>query len=97
MSLFLNDTFHDYENRLLPTNIFVLTNIGEGREGHGEVLELGGGEDQHGSLSHDGGTIQLELEFTSTHIESNFDILHIHGKLKEINFIVQPELSQNSF
>ena len=33
VSSFLSDTFHTFENRLLPNDVILLRNIGEGQEG----------------------------------------------------------------
>ena len=45
VSLFLSDTFHTFENRLLPNDVILLRNIGEDHEG---LRGSGGGDDdQH--------------------------------------------------
>ena len=44
VSSFLSDPFHSFENRLLPNDVILLTNIGEGHEILGE--KCGGREDQ---------------------------------------------------
>ena len=46
VSSFLNDPFHTFENRLLPNDVILLRNIGEGHEELGERYR--GGEDQQG-------------------------------------------------
>jgi len=46
VSSFLSDPFHAFENRLLPNDVILLRNIGEGQEG---LRGCGGGDDdQHG-------------------------------------------------
>ena len=42
VSSFLNDHFHTFENRLLPNDVILLRNIGEGQEG---LRGRGGGDD----------------------------------------------------
>ena len=42
VSLFLSDPFHTFENRLLPNDVILLRNIGEGHEG---LRGCGGGDD----------------------------------------------------
>ena len=42
VSLFLSDSFYTFENRLLPNDVILLRNIGEGHEG---LRGHGGGED----------------------------------------------------
>ena len=46
VSSFLSDPFHIIENRLLPNDVILLRNIGEGHEELGERHR--GGEDQQG-------------------------------------------------
>ena len=41
-SSFLSDPFHTFENRLLPNDVILLRNIGEGQEG---LRGCGGGDD----------------------------------------------------
>jgi hypothetical protein len=41
VSLFLSDYFHTFENKLLPNDVILLRNIGEGHE---QLRERGGGE-----------------------------------------------------
>ena len=36
VSLFLSDLFHSFDNRLVPNNVIMLRNIGEGHEVLGE-------------------------------------------------------------
>ena len=53
---FLSDTFHTFENRILPNDVILLRNIGEGHEGlrgHG-----GGDDDQQGRPTGTGGPVQ---------------------------------------
>ena len=45
VSSFLSDHFHDYENILLPIDVIVLSNIGEGHKELGKRHE--GKEGQH--------------------------------------------------
>ena len=42
VSSFLSDSFHTFENRLLPNDVILLRNIGEGHEG---LRGSGGGDD----------------------------------------------------
>lgn len=46
LSLFLNDPFHSFENGLLPNDVILFSNIGEGHEVHAE--RCGGGKYQLG-------------------------------------------------
>jgi hypothetical protein len=55
VSLFLCDHFHSFKNRLLPNNVIMLRNIGEGQEILRESCE--GKEDQQGCLSQVGGPV----------------------------------------
>jgi hypothetical protein len=60
VSLFLSDPFHTFENRLLPNDIILLRNIGEG---HDELRGRGGGEDdQQGRPTQAGGPVQHDFE-----------------------------------
>ena len=63
VSSFLNDTFHTFENRLLPNDVILLRNIGEGHE----VLRGSGGgdDDQQGRPTQAGGLVQQEFESAS--------------------------------
>ena len=63
MSSFLSDRFHTFENRLLPNDVILLRNIGEGYEELGERYR--GGEDQRGRLTQAGGPAQLDFDSTS--------------------------------
>ena len=63
MSSFLSDHFHIFENRLLPNDVILLRNIGEGHEGlrgHG-----GGEDDQQGRPTGTGGPVQHDFESAS--------------------------------
>ena len=63
VSSFLSDPFHTFDNRLLPNDVILLRNIGEGHEGlrgHG-----GGDDDQQGRPTKTGGPIQHDFESTS--------------------------------
>ena len=63
VSSFLSDPFHSFENRLLPNNVILLRNIGEGHErlrGHG-----GGDDDQQGRPTETEGPIQHDFESVS--------------------------------
>ena len=46
VSSFLNDPFHTFENRLLPNDVILLRNIGEGHE---QLRGCGGGDDDQQS------------------------------------------------
>ena len=62
MSSFLSDTFYTFENRLLPNDVILLRNIGEGHEG---LRGRGGGDDdQQGHPTETGGLIQHDFEST---------------------------------
>jgi hypothetical protein len=63
LSLFLNDPFHSFENGLLPNDVILFSNIGEGHEVHAE--RCGGGKYQLGHPWHARGLVQLEFESTS--------------------------------
>ena len=63
VSSFLSDPFHTFENRLLPNDVILLRNIGEGHEGlrgHG-----GGDDDQQGRPTEIGGPIQHDFKSAS--------------------------------
>ena len=60
VSSFLSDTFHTFENRLLPNDVILLRNNGDALE---ELGGRGGGEqDQLGRATQAGGAIQHEIE-----------------------------------
>ena len=52
VSSFLSDHFHTFENRLLPNDVILLRNIGEGHKG---LRRCGGGDDDQemGPIQHD--------------------------------------------
>ena len=59
VSSFLSDTFHTFENILLPNDVILLRNIGEGHEG---LRGSGGGDDdQQGHPIETGGPIQHDF------------------------------------
>ena len=63
VSSFLSDPFYTFENRLLPNDVILLKNIGEGHEGlrgHG-----GGKDDQQGHPTGTGGPVQYDFESAS--------------------------------
>ena len=61
---FLTDPFHSFENRLLPNDVILLRNIGEG---HGKLgARSGGGQDQQGRPRQAEGPVKLEFESVST-------------------------------
>ena len=63
VSSFLSDTFYTFENRLLPNDVILLRNIGEGHEG---LRGSGGGDDdQQGRPTETGGPIQHDFESAS--------------------------------
>ena len=63
VSSFLSDPFHTFKNRLLPNDVILLRNIGEGHEG---LRGRGGCEDdQQGSPTETGGPIQHDFESAS--------------------------------
>ena len=63
VSSFLSDTFHTFENRLLPNDVILLRNIGEGHEG---LRGSGGGDDdQQGRPTQARGLVQQEFESAS--------------------------------
>ena len=63
VSSFLSDTFHTFENRLLPNDVILLRNIGEGHEG---LRGRGGHEDdQQGRPTETRGPIQQDFESAS--------------------------------
>ena len=66
-SSFLSDPFHTFDNRLLPNDVILLMNIGEGHDEDITPSHTSQGEEevQHGRtihLSHGGGPVQLKLE-----------------------------------
>ena len=63
VSSFLSNPFHTFENRLLPNDVILLRNIGEGHEELGERYR--GGEDQQGRPTQVGGPAQLDFDSTS--------------------------------
>ena len=63
VSSFLSDPFHTFENRLLPNDVILLRNIGEGYEELGERYR--GGEDQQGRPTQVGGLAQLDFNSAS--------------------------------
>ena len=63
VSSFLKDPFHTFENRLLPNDVILLRNIGEGHEGlRGSD---GGDDDQQGCPTETGGPVQHYFESAS--------------------------------
>ena len=63
VSSFLSDPFHTFENRLLPNDVILIRNIGEGHEG---LRGRGGGnDDQQGRPTGTGGPVQHDFESTS--------------------------------
>ena len=57
VSLFLSDTFRTFENRLLPNDVILLRNIGEGHDG---LRGSGGGDDdQQGCPTQAGGPVNM--------------------------------------
>ena len=63
VSSFLSNPFHTFENRLLPNDVILLRNIGEGYEG---LRGCGGGDDdQQGRPTETGGPIQHDFESAS--------------------------------
>ena len=63
VSSFLSDPFHTFENRLLPNDVILLRNIGEGQVG---LRGCGGGDDdQQGRPTRTGGLVQHDFESTS--------------------------------
>ena len=63
VSSFLSDHFHTFANRLLPNDVILLRNSGEGHEGfrgHG-----GGEDDQQGRPTGTGGPVQHDFESAS--------------------------------
>ena len=60
VSSFFSDPFYTFKNRLLPNDVILLTNIGEGHEG---LRGRGGGEDdQQGRPTRTGGPVQHDFE-----------------------------------
>ena len=63
VSSFLSDPFHTFENRLLPNDVILLRNNGEGHE---ELKGRGGGkDDQQGRPTQAGGPVQHDFESVS--------------------------------
>ena len=63
VSSFLSDHFHTFENRLLPNDVILLWNIGEGYEG---LRGRGGGDDdQQGRPIETGDPVQHDFESAS--------------------------------
>ena len=62
VSSFLSDSFHTFENRLLPNDVILLRNIGEGHEG---LRERGGNDDQQGRPTETRGPVQHDFESAS--------------------------------
>ena len=63
VSSFLSDPFHSFENRLLPNDVILIRNIGEGHEG---LRGRGGGnDDQQGRPTETGGSVQHDFESAS--------------------------------
>ena len=60
VSSFLSDPFHTFENRLLPNDVILLRNIGEGYEELGERYRHG--EDLQGRPTQAGGPAQLDFD-----------------------------------
>ena len=62
VGLFLSDHFHTFENRLLPNDVILLRNIGEGHEG---LRARGGGiDDQQGRSIETGGPVHMILSLS---------------------------------
>ena len=64
VSSFLSDPFYTFENRLLPNDVILHRNIGEGHEELGKRYR--GGEDQQGQPRQAGGPTQLDFDSAST-------------------------------
>jgi hypothetical protein len=63
VSSFLSDSFHTFENRLLPNDVILIRNIGEGHE---ELKGSGGGDDdQPGRPIEVRGPVQHDFESAS--------------------------------
>ena len=63
VSSFLSDHFHTFKNKLLPNDIILLRNIGEGHEG---LRGRGGGDYyQQGRPTETRGLVQHDFESTS--------------------------------
>ena len=63
VSSFLSYSFYTFENRLLPNDVILLRNIGEGQEG---LRGCGGGDDdQQGRPTRTRGPVQHDFEFAS--------------------------------
>ena len=68
VSSFLSDPFHTFENRLLPNDVILLRNIGEGHEG---LRGRGGGvDDQQGRSTETRGLVKHDFEFASASMTS---------------------------
>ena len=70
VSSFLSDPFHTFENRLLPNDVILLRNIGEGYDEDITPSHTSQGEEEvhHGRpihLSHGGGPIHVKFESIS--------------------------------
>ena len=82
VSSFLSDTFHTFENRLLPNDVILLRNIGEGHKG---LRGSGGGDDdQQGRPTRIRVCLGLQDQSAlnwspRTHPESVFDDPHMDG------------------
>ena len=63
VSSFLSDHFHTFENRLLPNDVILVRNIGEGHEGHRG--RGGGTDDQQRHSTETGGPVQHDFESAS--------------------------------
>ena len=71
VSSFLSNHFHPFENRLLPNNVILLRNIGEGHDeditpSHTSQEEEEVQHERPIHLSHGGGPVQLKLEPVSS-------------------------------
>ena len=60
VSSFLSDPFHIFENRLLPNDVILIRNIGEGHEG---LRGRGGGDDDQ-----QGRSTSIRTPFSTIHI-----------------------------
>jgi hypothetical protein len=74
VSLFLSDSFHTFENRLLPNDVIFLRNIGEAHEEVGG--SIGGTDDQLGHPTEAGGLVQHDFESASASKTSLPEIGH---------------------
>ena len=68
VSSFLSYPFHTFKNRLLPNDVILLRNIGEGYEELGERYR--GGEDQQGRTTQARGPAQLDFDSASAFMTS---------------------------